>query len=93
MGAVVEAGGAVVQGIVDRNGHRNIREEESDGRRYFPRRENQKVPTIAELNLHSDCKSAVVLFVNNEKGKFEQKLAAAGVAQIPVQVTVQQGEE
>ena len=53
---VVEADGAVVPGVVDRNGHRNL---EKVGRQHWPRKTNPKALSIEELGLHADCQHVV----------------------------------
>ena len=53
---VIEADGAVVPGVVDRNGHRNVYKV---GRKYWPRKANPRALSIEELNLHPDCQEVV----------------------------------
>ena len=66
---VVEADGAVVPGVVDRNGHRN---SQRIGRKYWPRRENPKALSIEELGLHSDCREVVEQLHDTEWNIFQQ---------------------
>ena len=66
---VVEADGAVVAGVCDRNGHRR---GTGTGRRYTAPSDDQSALDIDDLNLHADC-SEVVLEVHNEEwGKWQQ---------------------
>jgi hypothetical protein len=46
---IVEAGGKIVPGLVNRNGHRN--RPDGDGRRYFPRKDTQIIKTMDELGI------------------------------------------
>ena len=53
---VYDADGAVVIGVVDRNGHRR---RNGVGKKYWARKENQVALSIEQLGLHPDCQQAV----------------------------------
>ena len=59
---VYDADGAVMIGVVDRNGHRRRRV----GRNYWARKENQVALSIEQLGLHPDCQQAVREIHNKE---------------------------
>ena len=66
---VVEADGAIVLGVCDRNGHRNTG---GTGRRYHPRLQDQSALSIEELPLHKDCREVVLEIEATEREHFEQ---------------------
>ena len=66
---VVEADGAIVPGVCDRNGHRN---QGGTGRRYHPRHADQSALSIEELPLHKDCREVVLELEATERERFEK---------------------
>ena len=48
---IVEAGGKIVPGLVNRNGHRN---KVNQGRKYYPRKKDQVIATMTEMGIFSD---------------------------------------
>jgi hypothetical protein len=48
---IVEAGGKIVPGLVNRNGHRN---KSRKGRKYHPRKKDQVIATMTEMGIFSD---------------------------------------
>jgi hypothetical protein len=65
---IVEAGGKVVPGLVNRNGHR--KKEPIDGRKYFPRKEHQVIPTLTELGIFKEVQKVAVENVKRVAAKF-----------------------
>ena len=49
--AIVQAGGKIIPGLVNRNGHRN--KPEGDRRKYHPRKHDQVIKTMDELGIFS----------------------------------------
>jgi len=66
---VFDADGAVVLGVVDRNGHRR---RDGVGRQYWPRKDTQFALSIEELGLHPDCQEAVTELHDSEWEKFQE---------------------
>ena len=64
---IVEAGGKVVPGLVNRNGHRR---KESNGRKYHPRKENQVIPSIKEMGIFEEVQKVAVENVKRVAAKF-----------------------
>ena len=65
---VVEADGAIVPGVCDRNGHRN---QGGTGRRYHPHLDDQLAQSIDELPLHKDCREVVLEIEATEREQFK----------------------
>ena len=66
---VVEADGAIVPGVCDRNGHRK---QGGTGRAYYPRQKDCRALTIEEFALHKDCREVVLGIDSKERECFEQ---------------------
>ena len=69
---VYDADGAVVIGVVDRNGHRK---RNGVGRQFWPRKENQIALSIEQLGLHPDCQQAVHEVHEKEWAAYQQSKA------------------
>ena len=80
---VIEAGGAIVPGVCDRNGHRRKqREGVPDRRGKYDRsiiNENEEAKALDTTNLHVDCKEVVLQFYSTETCKFDAYLASVGI--------------
>ena len=61
---VVDANGAIVDGVADRNGHRK---GQGPGRQYQQRRPPQTAKKLADLNLHEDAKKALLLIDSQQR--------------------------
>ena len=72
MRTVYDADGAVVIGVVDRNGHRR---RNGVGRNYWARKENQVALSIEQLGLHPDCQQAVREIHDKEWAAYQQSRA------------------
>ena len=68
----MEADGAVVPGVCDRNGHRN---KQRVGRQYWPRKENPKSLSIEEIHFHSDVKEVLGELRSSQWNKFQQNMS------------------
>ena len=64
---IVEAGGKVVPGLVNRNGHRR---RQSTGRKYYPRRTDQSIKTMTELGIFEETQKVAVENVKTVAAKF-----------------------
>jgi hypothetical protein len=69
---IVEAGGAIVPGIVNRNGHRN-KPGCGGGRQYFPRKENQTCKTLEDMDIYPCVQRIAREFTLEERAKWENK--------------------
>ena len=69
---IVEAGGRIVPGLVNRNGHRN--KPEGDGRKYHPRKEHQIIKTMDEIGIRKEVQVIALARIAEEKANFEKKL-------------------
>ena len=67
---IVEAGGKIVPGLVNRNGHRN--RPEGDGRRYFARKENQIIKTMDELGIFPSVQKIAIDSIEAEAVLFNR---------------------
>ena len=70
--AIVEAGGKIVPGLVNRNGHRN--RPESDGRKYHPRKHNQVIKTMDELGIFKSVQKIAMESIEAEAERFNRRL-------------------
>ena len=72
---VVEAGGAQVPGVCDRNGHRRIIcAGKNDRRGRYDRSKmerDQEAEALDTMNLHADCKEVMMDFYNRVKSKYQ----------------------
>ena len=65
---IVEADGAVVPGVCDRNGHRN--KHDGIGRGHYPIHEDQTALGLEEIGLHVDCQQLLEENLGDEWNKF-----------------------
>ena len=65
---IVEADGAVVPGVCDRNGHRN--KHAGIGRGHYPMHEDQSALGFDEIGLHVDCQQLLQENLGEEWDKF-----------------------
>ena len=66
--AITKAGGKIVPGLVNRNGHRNRR---NIGRRYFPRRQTQVIKTMDDLGIFKEVQKIAMERLEMESAKFD----------------------
>ena len=71
---IVEAGGAVVPGLVNRNGHRN-KEGDGVGRRYWPRKNHQLDPTMDDYGIMKEVQEVANEFFENQTETFNRHKA------------------
>ena len=67
--AIVEAGGKVVPGIVNRNGHRK---KETVGRKYYPRKKEHVINTMTEWGIFKDVQKIALQQAKDEKEIFDK---------------------
>jgi hypothetical protein len=68
---IVKAGGAVVPGLVNRNGHRA--KGAGIGRRYCPVRKNVVIPTLDEIGIFGEVQQVAKEFLDTERIRFQSK--------------------
>jgi hypothetical protein len=69
--AIVEAGGKIVPGLVNRNGHRH--KPETDGRRYHPRKRDQVIKTMDEFGIFKSVQRIALASIESEAQKFNNR--------------------
>ena len=67
---VIEAEGAIVTDVVDRNGHR--RKKSNGQKQYRPKKEQFRALSVNELNLHKDAQDVLVEIRDHELAIFEK---------------------
>jgi hypothetical protein len=67
---IVKAGGAVVPGSVNRNGHRA--KNAGPGQGYYGRRENEVIKTMSEIGIFVEVQEVAKEFLALELAKFEE---------------------
>jgi hypothetical protein len=70
--AIVRAGGKIVPGLVNRNGHRN--KPESDGRKYHPQKRNQVIKTMDEMGIFSCVQKIAMESIEAEVERFNNRI-------------------
>ena len=65
---IVKAGGKIVPGLVNRNGHRNKR---NIGRKYYPRKKVQVIKTMDDLGIFKDVQKIAMKRMAYESAKFD----------------------
>ena len=71
MKAIVEAGGAVVSGLVNRNGHRN-KEGDVVVRRYWQRKNTQLDPTMDDYGIMNEVQDVANDFFEKQMETFNR---------------------
>lgn len=65
---IVKAGGKIVPGLVNRNGHRN---KVKTGRRYYPRKTTQVIKTMDDLGIFKEVQTIALEYMATESAKFD----------------------
>jgi ribosomal protein S13 len=68
---IVKAGGAVVPGLANRNGHRAL--VGNGGRRYFKRLENVVIASLDDLGIRTDVQEVAKEFMAMETDRFQRQ--------------------
>jgi hypothetical protein len=68
---IVKAGGAVVPGLANRNGHRAL--VGNGGKRYFDRIENHVIASLDDLGIRTDVQEVAKEFMVMETDRFERQ--------------------
>ena len=68
--AIVEAGGKVVPGLVNRNGHRR---KETAGRKYYPKKKTQVIKTMTQWGIFKDVQKIALQQAKDERAIFDKK--------------------
>ena len=66
---IVEAGGKVVRGLVNRNGHRN---KVKFGRRYYPRKKEQTIKTMDDMGIFKEVQKVALDQVKHDRALFNK---------------------
>lgn len=69
---IVKAGGKIVPGLVNRNGHRN--KPDGGGRKYYARKEHQIIKTMDEIGIRKEVQVIALAKIEEEKANFERHL-------------------
>ena len=64
---IVEAGGKVVEGLVNRNGHRR---RKSKGRKYYPKKATPEIMTLKEMGIFEDVQKVAVEHVKQDAANY-----------------------